>query len=129
MRWLKVFVVMAVFAAFGVGVIHADDSTTAVPTFNDGRINNWQIDEPVAVYCVFDHTEDVNVGVFQRIEAWGLDGNKLFEASAAQINAAPANSTLASSNGYTLDKLASNSFQISAPNGYVFTWKRGDTNC
>jgi hypothetical protein len=126
MRWLKVFGVMAVFAAFGVGVIHADD---AVPTFSDGRVNNWQMDEPVAVYCVFDNTADINVGVFQRIEAWGLDGNKLLEASAAQIAAAPANSTLATNNGYTLDKLAANTFQVSGPNGYVFTWSRGDTNC
>ncbi len=82
MRWLKVVLVMAVFAALRVGVIHADDTTPSpVPTFSDGRVNNWQIDEPVAVYCVFDHSQSVNVGVFQRIEAWGLNGNELFEVA------------------------------------------------
>ena len=130
MRWLKVVLVMAVFAALSVGVIHADDTTPSpVPTFSDGRVNNWQIDEPVAVYCVFDHSQSVNVGVFQRIEAWGLNGNELFQVSAAQIAAAPANSVLATNSGYTLRQLAADTFQISAPDGYSFTWSRGSYNC
>lgn len=127
MRSLKVMVLVAVVMIIGVGVIHADDTT--VPTFSDGRVNNWQIDEPVAVYCVFDHTDDVNVGVFQRVEAWGLDGEKILEASAAQISAAPPGTVLASNWSYTLTKLTDSSFQISAPNGYEFTWSRGDQGC
>ncbi|MCC6801561.1 MAG: hypothetical protein IT319_01655 [Anaerolineae bacterium] len=127
MRSLRVMLLVAVVMIIGVGIIHADDEN--VPTFSDGRVNNWQMDEPVAVYCVFDHTEDVNVGVFQRIEAWGLDGVKILEASAAQISAAPAGTALASNWSYTLTKLTGSSFEISAPNGYTFTWQRGDTGC
>lgn len=127
MRSVKVLVVVAIMVVFGVGVINAEDEN--VPTFSDGRVNNWQIDEPVAVYCVFDHTVDVNVGVFQRIEAWGLDGEKLLEASAAEISAAPAGTVLASNFSYALTKLTGSSFEISAPNGYSFTWQRGDAGC
>lgn len=127
MRYVKVLVIAAVMAVIGIGIIYADD--TEVPTFGDGRVNNWQLDEPVAVYCIFDHTDDVNVGVFQRIEAWGLDGGKVLEASAAEIAAAPAGTVLASNWSYTLTKLTDDSYQISAPNGYVFTWERGDTGC
>jgi hypothetical protein len=127
MRSVRVMVMVAVLLVFGVGIIHADD--TSVPTFGDGRVNNWQMDEPVAVYCIFDNSADINVGVFQRIEAWGLDSNKLLEASAAQIDAAPAGTVLASNFSYTLTKLTSDSFQISAPNGYSFTWSRGDAGC
>ena len=49
MRSIKILVMVAVLAVFGVSVIQADD--TNVPTFSDGRVNNWQLDEPVAVYC------------------------------------------------------------------------------
>ncbi len=87
MRRFGIVMILALFAIIGVGVIQAADDNT-VPTFGDGRVNNWQLDEPVAVFCVFDHSEDVNVGVFQRIEVWGLSGDKLLEASAAQIDAA-----------------------------------------
>lgn len=127
MRYIKVLVMVAVLAVFGVGVIQADD--TDVPTFSDGRVNNWQIDEPAAVYCVFDHSEDVNVGVFERVEVWGLSGEKLLEAGAAQIDAAPAGTVLASNWSYTLTKLTGSSFELTAPNGYTFEWARGDEGC
>ncbi len=128
MRWLRIVVVFALFAVVGVGVIQAADDN-GVPTFGDGRVNNWQMDEPVAIYCIFDNTQDVNVGIFQRIDVWGLNGNKLLEASAAQIDAAKGAATLDSANGYALDKLADGSFQVSAPNGYTFTWQRGVQGC
>ena len=64
---------VAVFAVIGVGVIQAQDEMNGVPVFSDGRVNNWQMDEPVAVYCVFDHSEDVNVGIFQQIDGLGIE--------------------------------------------------------
>lgn len=129
MRCLKIVVVIALFAIFGVGVIHADEAPLEVPTFSDGRVNNWHIDAPVAVYCIFDHSEDVNVGVFHRVEAWGLNSAKLLEVTAAEIEAAKVGDTLASSGGHVLTLAAADMFQISAPNGYTFTWSRGDMNC
>jgi hypothetical protein len=127
MRYLKILVIVAALAVFGIGVIQADEPS--IPTFSDGRVNNWEIDAPIAVYCVFDHSEDVNVGVFQNIEVWGLNSEKLLEASAAQIDAASAGAVLASNWSYTLTKLTDDSFRVSAPNGYTFAWERGDEGC
>ncbi len=128
MRKLQVLLVLVMVAVLGVGVIHAAD-LDGVPVFTDGRVNNWQMDEPVAVYCVFDYSQNVNVGVFQRVEVWGLDGNKLLQATAAQIDAAAAPATLDSEWSYTLSKVADNTFEVTAPDGYSFTWQRGDTDC
>jgi len=143
MRSLRILLVVAMFAVIGVGVIHADEDN-GIPVFGDGRVNNWQIDAPVAVYCLFDNTENVNVGIFQQIAIWGLNNNELLHASAADINAAEAKftslkptskskpvtmMTLDSADGYTLSLLKDDTFQVSAPNGYVFNWKRGDTGC
>lgn len=125
-KLIKLVLACAVVAVIGVGVIYADDDTS-VPTFSDGRVNNWEIDAPLAVFCVFDETDDG--GVFQRVEVWGLDSLKLLEASAAEINAAQGAQVLASADGYTLAALSSGSFEVSAPNGYTFDWQRGDTNC
>ena len=145
MRRLRILMLVAVFAVIGVGVIHADNDN-GIPVFGDGRVNNWQIAAPVAVFCVFDHTEDVNVGVFQQISIWGLDNNEILHASAADITAAQAAfnkvalkskvvttntsmATLDSADGYTLGLLNDGTFQVSAPSGYTFNWKRGDTDC
>jgi hypothetical protein len=148
-RSLKILLLAALLAVIGVGVIQAQGSENGVPIFSDGRVNNWQIDAPVAVYCVFDHTQDVNVGVFQQISIWGLNSNELLHATAADIAAAQANfskvstastrskvatttstmATLDSADGYTLSLLQNGSFQVSAPNGYTFNWTRGDTDC
>ena len=138
MRGLRILLLAALFAVIGVGVIQAQGEMNGIPVFSDGRVNNWQIDAPVAVYCVFDHTEDVNVGIFQQITVWGLNNDELFHATAADISAAqasfskvnaPTTTTLAAADGYTLSLLSDDTFQVSAPNGYVFNWQRGDTNC
>lgn len=125
MRFLKVLTVLALFAVVGVGVIQAEDS--GIPLFNDGRVNSWQMDEPVAVYCIFDASDAG--GVFQRIEVWGLNADKLLEASAAEISAASGAAALDTANGYSLAQLSDGSFQVSAPEGYTFTWQRGALNC
>jgi hypothetical protein len=125
MRSLRVLLVLAALAVFGVGVIHADDEP--VPLFTDGRVNNTQIDAPVGIYCVFDRSGDG--AVFQRIEVWGLNGEKLLDASAAEIAAATSGTTLDTAWSYTLTKLTSSGFNVSAPNGYSYTWQRGDLGC
>ena len=138
MRGLRILLLAAFFTVIGVGVIQAQGEENGIPIFSDGRVNNWQIDAPVAVYCVFDHSEDVNVGVFQQITVWGLNSNELLYATAADITAAQASlsqvntsatTTLAAADGYSLSQLSNGSFEVSAPNGYVFNWQRGDTNC
>lgn len=149
MRSLRILLLAALFAVIGVGVIQAQGNENGVPVFSDGRVNNWQIAAPVAVYCVFDHTQDINVGVFQQIEVWGLNSNELLHATAADIAAAQATftkatttstrskiatttstmATLDSADGYTLSLLKDGSFQVSAPDGYTFNWMRGDTDC
>ena len=67
--------------------------------------------------------------MFQRVEVWSLESQKLLEASAAQINATQAAQVLDSSHGYTLAHLSDGSFEVSAPNDYTFKWERGGTNC
>lgn len=127
MRLFKLVCALGFVLALGVGVIHAEEDIQGVALFPDGRVNNWQIDAPVAVYCVFSGSEETTV--FERVEVWGLENQKLLEASAAQINAAASTETLATANGYTLTKLADGSLQAAAADGYSFTWARGDTNC
>lgn len=126
MRYLKILFVLVSFAAFGVGVIHAEDDVN-VPHFTDGRVNNYQIDAPVAIYCVFDRGGDG--AVFQNVEVWGLNGEKLLNATAAQIAAAEDGAVLDSAWSYTLTKLTGGSFNVTAPNGYSFTWARGSFDC
>ncbi len=127
MRVISVMVGLMLVVLAGVGVIHADGSE-GIPLFTDGRVNNWQIDAPVAVYCVFSEAAD-DSSSFERAEVWGLDGNKLLEASAAQIDTAQGAGVLDTANGYTLAALASGSFEVRTPDGYVFNWERGDANC
>ena len=127
MRVFKVLLVFALLGVLGVGVIHADEMN-GVPVFNDGRVNNWQIAAPVAVYCTFDHTQNVNVGVFQGIQVWGLSSDQILNVTAAQIAAAKGATTLGSADGVTLGTLADGSFQLNA-GSYVFDFARGDTNC
>ncbi len=135
MRYLKVFILLAVFAVFGVGVTQAQTALdNGVPVFTDGRVNNYQLAEPGAVYCEFDHSQDVNVGVFTGIQVWGLNSNILLQATAQQIAAAKFSDkvptvTLDSNNGYLLTEASNGEFTFSAPNGYNFSWARGDMFC
>ena len=126
MRFAKLFLMIAVVATFGVGVIHAEEDES-VPLIADGRVNNWQIDAPAAVYCVFTtHADDTST--FERVEVWDLNHAKVLEASAAEIAAGGAG-TLATAHGYTLEQLANGSFALDAPGGYRFAWERGDAGC
>ena len=125
---LKVLLIVVALVVLSVGIIHAADDDPAIPLFTDGRVNNAQIDAPVGVYCVFDRHDD-DTATFQRIEVWGLNSEKLLEASAAQIAAADNGSVLDTEWSYTLTKLTSKRFNVTAPNGYSFTWERGDLGC
>ena len=137
MRLLRIVALLVVFTVIGVGITQAHPaSDNGIPVFDDGRVNNWTMDEPVAIYCIFDHPESVNVGVFDSIQVWGLNSNVVLQATAAQIDAATAKlgtkvstETLDAANGYTLTEGANETFTVSAPNGYSFSWARGDTDC
>ncbi len=128
MRFFRLMVLVAAFTVIGVGVIHAGE-VDGVPVFDDNRVNNWEIDAPVAIYCIFDNSANWNVGVFQSIDVWGLNGEKLLTASAAEIAAAPVGTVLDSNWSYTLTKVGSSAYQVDAPTGYSFSWSRGATGC
>src|SRR5664279_1094881 len=117
MRYMKVWLMVALFAVVGVGVIHAADDN-GIPIFTDGRVNNWQMDEPVAVYCHFAFTNpnDTNAGVLQDIEVWGLTGNKLLTTTGAQIDAATSKLAATSSKAVT-----ANSITLDSEEGYALT--------
>jgi hypothetical protein len=127
MRVWKALILVLLFSIVGVGVTQAV-TDKGIPIFTDGRVNNWQIDEPVAIFCVFDRRFDK--AVFQRIEVYSTArGNKVLEASAAQISEAGTAGNVVSGSGYSIDLLGTNHFQVSAPSGYTFSWKRGVLGC
>ena len=49
MRFAKPFMMVVAVAVLGAGVIHAAEDE-GVPLIADGRVNNWQIDAPAAVF-------------------------------------------------------------------------------
>lgn len=130
--------VMAVAALAFAGATFASDE---VPSFDDGRVNLYDIASPVAVYCSFDYpyADDVNMGVLSGVEAWALNGNDVFEkvidvtaqdiAEAAAAVSADTTTLLDSGAGYAL-YLEDDSSLTLASAGYSFNWTPGDAiNC
>ena len=122
-----------VMMVFAVAAVSADDSNTSyLPTINDGRVNEYDIAAPVAIYDLYDYPyADVNVGVLDRVEFWGLDGSgtiqKVLQVSKANIVNATVTSgssvLVASGDGYSLYKEANGSLTLVAPiDSYSFNW-------
>jgi len=161
-----VFVLIAVLA-FGVvtvfagedstdedqcpGVYNEDEETWVYNYFCDGRLNSWDLTQPVAIY--YDTTavpvwnlvttedeegeevekmEQQMAEVVSAIHVWSVDakgnGQMALYVPVAQIEpalSATAPVEIAAANGITLSySPAVNMFTVTAPNGYVFTWEK-----
>ncbi len=138
MRLLKIGLFMVVAAVVGVGMVSADDN---VPVIDDGRVNNWEIAAPAAIYCTFEQLNPDNLDetTFTGIEVLQINsennGAFLFDIDAEDIAASVDEDTLlASASGYDLYQLTTGSLYLSAPADsegkvYSFTWERGDQGC
>lgn len=123
--------VMMMLATAAVGA-QDNTPTSYLPHFTDGRINLYDIAAPVAIYDLYAHpfTNNVNRGVLDRIEFWGLDGTgsiqKVLQVEKADITAATVPTTspvlLASNLGYSLFKDLDGKLTLIAPNNYHYTW-------
>ncbi|GAB4415003.1 MAG: hypothetical protein Kow00106_10340 [Anaerolineae bacterium] len=146
--WLTAMVV-AVVSLLGAASVFADgddsqgcmfyneDEDVWVAGFCDGRLNAFDIAQPVAIYYSYDAVlatdEDGNpywTDVVDAIEVWAIDsegvGQLALRVPVSQI--APALSAtsdvqIAAVNGITLNYSPSaNAFWVTAP-GYSFTWE------
>lgn len=146
---LAIFVAIVALLAVGASSVYAAppknehpgqvfNSTLGiwVPAFGDGRINAFDMTEPVAVYYNYGNAEvQAADGTMQLtqivtgIDVWYIDslseGQFDFMVTAAQIAAARTAShatTLGTGHGFTLSyDPATTSFTISG-DGYSFTW-------
>lgn len=137
MRLLKVGLFMVMALVVGVGAVSADD----VPVIDDGRVNNWELAAPAAIYCTFEqlNPDNLDESTFTGIEVLGINGENngtlLFDVDAEDIAASvDADTLLASASGYDLYQLESGSFYLAGPADdegkvYSFTWERGDQGC
>lgn len=134
-RYANLNGLVLVFAAlamvvFAVAVSAEEDDTSYLPAISDGRVNSLDIDAPVAIYDLYayPYADDVNAGVLDRIEFWGLDGQKVLEVERAQIVNAQASAgtsvLVASGSGYSLYKEADGSL-TAVVGAYVFNWTPG----
>ena len=125
--------VVIVFAALvmmvvTVAAVSADDTDTSyLPTINDGRVNEYVIAAPVAIYDLYDYpyADDVNAGVLDRVEFWSVDGQKVLEVSREQIvNAVPnagESVLVATSSGLSLYKEVDGSLTL-LDGSYLYNW-------
>ncbi|MFN8452396.1 MAG: hypothetical protein U0521_28290 [Anaerolineae bacterium] len=127
--WLvMVFAVLVMLVA--AAVVSADDDTVDLPQIADGRVNSYDIAAPVAIYdyYAYPYADDVDAGVLDRIEFWGLDGQKVLTVSRQQLVDTPittgSSALVASGNGYSLYKEADGSLTAVVGN-YQFNWTPG----
>jgi len=129
-----------VFAAEGDSAdcqFYNADEDVWVPGYCDGRINALDIDQTVAIYYDYETVQALDSNGFpyttnavSEIQLWAVDGDNVGHpvllVSDEAINAAMASTStvqVASHNGYTLNYApATNTFWITAPDGYSFTW-------
>ncbi len=125
--------IVIVFAAlvmmvFAVASVSADSTDTSyLPTINDGRVNEYDIAAPVAIYDLYDYpfADNVNMGVLDRVEFWGTNGQKVLEVSRAQIvSAVPTSGSsvlVASGSGLSLYKEVDGSLTL-IDGSYLYNW-------
>jgi len=147
-KLVLVLSVLALVLAFGAVNVFADDGTTPRPVYNedegvwtsgyqDGRLNAFDIDQPVALYYTYDvvtawDSDGVAYAphVVTSLQLWAIDGDgvgqMVLNVPAAQLNAAVAagqNAQIAAANGYAVNYSTSGYFWMTAPSGYSFTWE------
>ena len=116
--------------------INSADEGVTVAAYCDGRINAFDIAQPVAIYYTFEDAEAINddgeaylTQIVTGIELWGIDGDSngylALWVGIDEINAALAsdvNVQLGAAYGLTLTYVpAVNMFWVTAP-GYSFSW-------
>jgi hypothetical protein len=115
---------------------NADEGVT-VSGYCDGRINAFDIAQPVAIYYSYDTVQAVNdegntylTDVISGIELWSIDadGNGQLALSVPLASITPAfsatsNAQIAAANGLSLNySPAAHAFWVTAP-GYSFSWE------
>lgn len=141
-RTLSVLAVLVVALLSFAAVTYASDDTVELPHFNDGRVNNFDINAPVAIFPVYTYpyADDVNMGVLDHIEFWGYvySGSdtidKVLEVTAEQIQATDnsvSSALVASAYGYALYLETDDSLTLVAPTTpegvtYQFNWEQSD---
>ncbi len=130
---LMVLLTVMALAVFAVSVVSAQDDSTNLPTINDGRVNEFDIAAPVAIYDYYSYpyADDVNMGVLDHIEFWGIPSGgdniqKVMNVTAAEIVAADTSAgssvLVASNDGYSLYKEVDGSLTLVGPFNYTFNW-------
>lgn len=119
----------------GVCDMYNADEDLTITAYCDGRINAFDLDEPVAVYYMFEDTTAVNddgetyaTQQMSGISVWGInedsDGYLAFWVSADEIDAASGDTMLGSAYGFALYYNAEwDVFTVTGPNGYSFSWE------
>ncbi len=131
-RSLSIFAVVALLLMSFAAAAYAEDDVDGAH-FTDGRINSLDIDSPVAIYAIYDYpyADDVNMGVLDRIEFWGVISDdrieKVLDVTADDILAADSGEAVATGFGYTLYREADGSLTLVAPANadgsvYRFNW-------
>ncbi len=130
---LMVLLAVLAMAAFAVSIVSAADDTTSLPTINDGRVNEFDIAAPVAIYDTYSYpyADDVNMGVLDHIEFWGIPSGgdtiqKVMNVTHAEIVAAEPSAgssvLVASNDGYSLYHEVDGSLTLVGPFNYTFNW-------
>lgn len=137
-------VLLVVVALFSATFAFADGDEVG-PMINDGRLNAFDINAPVAVYresVTVPLLDENGIQIWQEVDgvyqleyqdqfsgyglwAYTSDGSidKIAEVSAAQIDAAVGMSTLVQVEGYSVTyDAATSTFTVVAANGYSFSW-------
>jgi hypothetical protein len=136
-RTVKVFAVLALVLMSFAGAALADDDEVDLPHFTDRRINNFDINAPVAIYATYSYpyADDINMGVLDNLEFWGVlsDGNidKVLDVTAEEILAvdnSEERAVVETAFGYTLYRETDGSLTLVGPNVdgsiYQFNWEQ-----
>ncbi len=146
LKWSAIVgAVVSMLMILSVGAVSANDEEVVLPSIDDGRVNNFDLAAPVAVFCEFTYPyDDPNVGVLDRIDLWGLTGaddglfHEVASISAQAIETAKASAAqpdlLSQAYGYSLYLQADGSFTlVAAPDAegkvYEFSWDLSAPRC
>jgi hypothetical protein len=112
--------------------VYNEDDDMYAPGYCDGRLNAFDIDQPVAIYYTYETgtlmDDDGNAyiaDVVTGIQLWAIDsedvGQLVLNVPLSQITAS---TNAVSANGYTVSySPAAGTYTVVAPNGYTFSWE------
>jgi len=117
MKHVRTVLLIFVVALFA-GSVFAED---AVPSFDDGRLNDYDLNAPVAVFTV-DYGDELGLDLWAPVgfENWGELILRVTPEEIAAVSSTPDETTLIASSaeyGVSLYRLTDGSFQILADAG------------